>query len=120
MEMLEVLPPICFSFHPVLGSHFAVSEAWKHDGHGKPVYLFFRSRPMRAFRMATVPEFDVERRELLPEDWLAVAEGETSAALKQLEEPWSSMSDAVYFALHQRYKNNAVCIGGQWFKSPNA
>ena len=123
MEMLEVLPPICFSFHPFLGTHFAVSEPWKHDDMGQPIYLFFRSGAKpgsgRGCRMATIAEFDAERRRLLPPDWRPVTDEQKARALAQLKEPWSKMSGALYFAMRDTYKNNAICIGDEWLKAPN-
>ena len=119
LEMLEVLPPICFAFHPFLGTHFAVSEAWKHDDIGQPIYLFFRSKPTRGCRMASVAEFDNERRKLLPPDWQVVTDEEKASAFSQLTEPWSKMSGALHMAMRDTYKNNAVCIDGIWFKAPN-
>jgi hypothetical protein len=54
-EMLEVLPPI---YGP---GCFAVSEAWKHDANGEPVYLWLRERPQFACRCATPSEIRAER-----------------------------------------------------------
>jgi hypothetical protein len=55
----------------------------------------------------------------LPPDWLPVTDEQKARALARLKEPWSKMSGALYFAMRDTYKNRAICIGGEWFKSPS-
>jgi hypothetical protein len=52
-EMLGVLPPL------YVATVWGVSEAWKDNEQGQPLYLFFRQDPY-ACRVATVAEIKAE------------------------------------------------------------
>ncbi len=53
-DMLGCMPPL------YAGSFWGVCEAWGNNERGQPLYLFFRSKPQYACRIATVAEIKQE------------------------------------------------------------
>ena len=120
-DMLNVLPPVAFEFHPTLGQHFGCGECWDHTPDGHPIFLMFRSQPKCACRMATLPEFYAECRAALPPEWLALSPEIVTEACNRFcpgeRETWQSGSMRQYVERKalESITANLVLIGDTWF-----